>query len=131
MRLLADDPLSATRGDVGAAQDRPAYLAALRAIISDPANALVVTVDASDALVGTMQLTRIPGMAGRGSTRLLVEAVRVRSDQRASGIGGAMMRWVTDVAARELGSSLVQLTSDAARSDAHRSTSAWGSLGRT
>ncbi len=120
MRLLADDPISATRGDVGDTQDRAAYLAALRAIVSDPANALVVTVDASDALVGTMQLTRILGMARRGSTRLLVEAVRVRSDQRSSGIGGAMMRWVTDVAARELGASLVQLTSGASRSDAHR-----------
>lgn len=120
MQLLADDPISATRGDVGDSHDRPAYLVALRAIISDPANALIVTVDASDTLVGTMQLTRIPGMARRGSTRLLVEAVRVRSDQRSSGIGGAMMRWVTDVAARELGSSLVQLTSDAARRDAHR-----------
>lgn len=120
MRLLADDPISATRGDVGAAQDQPAYLAGLRGIIADPANALLVTVDSSDAIVGTMQLTRIPGMARRGSTRLLVEAVRVRTDQRSSGIGGAMIRWVIDVAARELGSNLVQLTSDAARSDAHR-----------
>ncbi len=30
------------------------------------------------------------------------------------------MRWVTDVAAPALGASLVQLTSDAARPDAHR-----------
>ena len=100
IRLLADDPISATRGDVGAEEDRAVYLAALRAIISDPTNALLVTVDASDTVVGTMQLTRIPGMARRGSTRLLVEAVRVRSDQRSSGIGGAMMRWVIGVAAR-------------------------------
>jgi GNAT superfamily N-acetyltransferase len=70
--------------------------------------------------MGTFQLTRIPGMARQGSTRLLVEAVRVRSDLRSGGIGGAMMRWVTDVAAPALGVSLVQLTSDAARTDAHR-----------
>jgi GNAT superfamily N-acetyltransferase len=70
--------------------------------------------------VGTFQVTRIPGMARQGSTRLLVEAVRVRSDLRSSGIGGAMMRWVTDLAAPALGASLVQLTSDAARTDAHR-----------
>ncbi|MGO4689192.1 GNAT family N-acetyltransferase [Glaciibacter sp. 2TAF33] len=120
MRLLADDPVSATRGDIGDAHDKPLYLAALLAIVADPANAHLVAVDASGAVVGTMQLTRIPGMARRGSTRLLVEAVRVRSDKRSSGIGGAMMRWVMDVAARELGSSLVQLTSDAARRDAHR-----------
>ena len=31
-----------------------------------------------------------------------------------------MRRWVTDVASRDFESDLVQLTSDAARSDAHR-----------
>jgi GNAT superfamily N-acetyltransferase len=71
-------------------------------------------------VVGTLQLTAIPGMARRGSTRLLVEAVRVASLKRSSGIGGAMMSWVTGVAAPALGADLVQLTSDAARSDAHR-----------
>lgn len=120
MLLLSDDPISAIRGDLSSAADRPAYLEALRAITADPANALLVVVDASDTVVATMQLTRIPGMARRGSTRLLVEAVRVRSDQRSNGIGGAMMRWVTDVACGDLDVHLVQLTSDAARVDAHR-----------
>jgi GNAT superfamily N-acetyltransferase len=120
MALLADDPVSAARGDVADESDRPRYAAALRAVIDDPANALLVAVDQAGRLVGTFQVTRIPGMARQGSTRLLVEAVRVRSDLRSSGIGGAMMRWVTEVAAPALGASLVQLTSDAARTDAHR-----------
>jgi GNAT superfamily N-acetyltransferase len=120
MALLADDPVSAARGDVADESDRPRYAAALRAIVDDPANALLVAVDQAGRLVGTFQVTRVPGMARQGSTRLLVEAVRVRSDLRSSGIGGAMMRWVTDVAAPALGASLVQLTSDAARTDAHR-----------
>lgn len=59
-------------------------------------------------------------MSRGGSTRLLVEAVRVASTERASGIGTALMRWVVEQAAVELGSSLVQLTSDAARVEAHR-----------
>ncbi len=59
-------------------------------------------------------------MARRGTTRLLVEAVRVRSDVRSGGIGGALMNWVTQVAAPTLDAGLIQLTSDAARSDAHR-----------
>jgi GNAT superfamily N-acetyltransferase len=67
-----------------------------------------------------MQLTHIPGMARRGSIRLLVEAVRVSSSHRSSGIGTAMMRWVTETAAPSMGASLVQLTSDEARKDAHR-----------
>jgi predicted N-acetyltransferase YhbS len=119
MRLLSDDAVSASRGDVGAVEDSATYLAALRDIRANTSNALLVVVDGAE-VVATMQLTRIPGMARRGSTRLLVEAVRVSSARRSSGIGGAMMRWVTDVAAPALGSSLVQLTSDAARTDAHR-----------
>jgi GNAT superfamily N-acetyltransferase len=59
-------------------------------------------------------------MARRGATRLLVEAVRVSSALRSGGIGSALMRWVTDVAAPALGTPLVQLTSDVARTDAHR-----------
>ncbi|MBO9042843.1 GNAT family N-acetyltransferase [Curtobacterium flaccumfaciens] len=120
MALLSDDPISAARGDVAAPEDRPQYAEALRSIVDDPANALLVAEDADGRLVGTLQLTRIPGMARRGATRLLVEAVRVSSALRSGGIGSALMRWVTDVAAPALGTPLVQLTSDAARADAHR-----------
>ncbi|MDP5226284.1 MULTISPECIES: GNAT family N-acetyltransferase [Arthrobacter] len=120
MRLLSDDPISAARGDVAAEGDRAAYATALEGILADPANDLLVAVSADGELVGTMQLTRIPGMARRGSTRLLVEAVRVSSALRSSGIGTAMMNWVTGPASEALGVALVQLTSDAARVDAHR-----------
>jgi len=120
MALLSDDPISAARGDVAAPEDRPQYAEALRSIVDDPANALLVAEDADGRLVGTLQLTRIPGMARRGATRLLVEAVRVSGARRSAGIGSALMRWVTDVAAPALGTPLVQLTSDAARTDAHR-----------
>ena len=120
MILLADDPISSSRGDVAADGDRELYRSALKSIIDDSANELLVVDGPTGDLIGTMQLTRIPGMARRGSTRLQVEAVRVRQDQRSSGIGSAMMRWVTDVAAPAVGSTLVQLTSDAARADAHR-----------
>ena len=120
LTLLSDDPVSAARGDVAAEGDRPAYRAALQEITGSPANALLVVVDGSGCIVGTMQLTRIPGMARRGATRLLIEAVRVSSARRSSGIGGLMMQWVIDVAAPATGSTLIQLTSDASRVDAHR-----------
>jgi GNAT superfamily N-acetyltransferase len=120
MALLADDPISASRGDIAAPKDRLAYVDALEQIIGDASNDLLVAADPVGRLVGTFQLTRIPGMARRGATRLQVEAIRVRSDARSSGIGSAMMTWITDVAAPALGSPLVQLTSDAARADAHR-----------
>lgn len=117
--LLSDDPISAARGDRASEDDRPAYTAALAEILADGSNDLLV-VELDDVVVGTLQLTLIPGMARRGAKRLLVEAVRVRTDLRSSGIGSAAMRWVSDVAAPALGAALVQLTSDAARTDAHR-----------
>lgn len=120
MRLLADDPISATRGDRANETDAAAYRSALTAITSDPSNDLLVVVSETDEPLATMQLTRIPGMARQGSTRLLIEAVRVRSDYRSSGIGTSMMRWVTGTAAPAVEASLVQLTSDEARQDAHR-----------
>jgi predicted N-acetyltransferase YhbS len=117
--LLADDPISASRGDVASDADRDAYATALHEVLAEPSNDLLV-VALDHEVVGTLQLTSIPGMARRGSRRLLVEAVRVRSTLRSSGIGSGVMRWVSDAAAPALGASLVQLTSDAARTDAHR-----------
>ena len=117
--LLSDDPISAARGDLASEADRPAYAAALAEILADPSNDLLV-VDLDGSTVGTLQLTSIPGMSRRGSRRLLVEAVRVRSDLRSSGIGSAVMRWVSDIAAPAVDAAIVQLTSDASRTDAHR-----------
>lgn len=117
--LLADDPISAARGDVASADDHDAYAAALTDILAEPSNDLLV-VELDGLVIATLQLTSIPGMARRGSRRLLVEAVRVRSDLRSSGVGSTVMRWVAEAAAPALGSALVQLTSDAARTDAHR-----------
>jgi GNAT superfamily N-acetyltransferase len=119
LALLADDPISAARGDRARAEDRPAYERAFEAIDRDPAQRLLVVADAAGLVVGTMQLTLIPGLARRGATRLQVEAVRVSADRRSHGLGAAMMRWAVASAAEER-AALVQLTSDAARNDAHR-----------
>lgn len=126
--LLADDPISASRGDEASDADRPAYLTAFDEILAEPSNDLLV-VDLDGAIVGTLQLTSIPGMARQGARRLLVEAVRVRSDLRSGGIGSALMRWVSEDAASALGAAMVQLTSDAARTDAHRFYERLGYIG--
>jgi GNAT superfamily N-acetyltransferase len=120
VRLLTDDPISAARGDTGPDRDTTGLPEAFHRIAADPGNDLVVVVDGSDTVVGTLQLTAIPGLARGGSTRLLVEAVRVGSTERSAGIGSALMRWVTERAAVDVGAALVQLTSDATRVDAHR-----------
>ena len=91
IRLLSDDPVSAGRGDVADDGDRAAYAEALRRITADAGNELLVAVDGTETVVGTLQLTVIPGMARRGSTRLLVEAVRVASTERSAGVGTGLL----------------------------------------
>ncbi|WP_417218890.1 GNAT family N-acetyltransferase [Arthrobacter sp.] len=120
MALLAADPISASKGDGAQGVDRPRYVAALAGILADRNNDLLVLDDAAGQQVATFQLTRIPCLARRGSVRLQVEAVHVDADLRSAGIGTALMRWVIEVAAPATGAELIQLTSDAARGDAHR-----------
>jgi GNAT superfamily N-acetyltransferase len=112
--MLADDPLGAQREQQG----DPAYLAAFDDLDADPRQLLVVG-ELAGEVVGTMQLTFLPGLSRRGATRAQIEAVRVRADQRGSGLGGTLIRWAVDTA-RERGCALVQLTTDASRVDAHR-----------
>jgi GNAT superfamily N-acetyltransferase len=70
--------------------------------------------------VGTFhQLSFLPGLARRGALRAQIEAVRVAASQRGGGLGAAMMTWAIDEARRR-GCSLVQLTSDKNRTEAHR-----------
>ena len=113
--LLAADQLGAHRE---CADDLTPYEAAFAAIDADPAQ-LLVAATADDRLVGTFQLTFIPGLARRGALRAQIEAVRVAAEYRNRGLGAAMMRWAIDEA-RSRGCALVQLTSDRTRADAHR-----------
>jgi GNAT superfamily N-acetyltransferase len=114
--LIANDQLGATRD--GYTEDAEAYQAAFRAIDGDPAHLLVVA-DSAGQIVGTMQLSFLPGLARRGALRAQIEAVRVAGDMRGSGLGGAMMQWAIEEARRR-GCALVQLTSDKSRGGAHR-----------
>lgn len=113
--LLADDPLGAAREDLG---DHTAYLAAFDAIDADPAHALVV-LDEGGVVVGTLQLTLLPGLSRRGATRAQVEAVRVAASHRGMRLGERLLGWAVEESRRR-GAVLVQLTTDASRADAHR-----------
>lgn len=116
--LIAADSLRAAEFGFGD-EDRAGYLRAFDAIDAD-ASQLLVAVEAPDgAIVGTMQLTFIPGLSRGGATRMQIEAVRVAETLRGAGIGGAMIAWAVEHA-RERGARLVQLTSDARRDEAHR-----------
>ncbi|MEU8697823.1 GNAT family N-acetyltransferase [Streptomyces sp. NPDC048680] len=113
--MLADDPLGAARESP---DDLTPYRAAFQRLAGDPNQYLMVAVRA-DRIVGTLQLTVIPGLSRRGSTRSVIEAVRVHKDERGSGLGTRLIQWAVDESRRQ-GCQLVQLTSDATRTDAHR-----------
>lgn len=113
--MLADDPLGARRESP---DDLAPYLAALERLTADPNQHLVVAVR-EGRVVGTLQLTIIPGLSRRGSTRSIIEAVRVHADERGSGLGTQLIEWAIDESRRQ-NCQLVQLTSDATRIDAHR-----------
>jgi len=112
--LLADDAIGA--GREGPADD--AYYAAFELIAADRRNQLLVA-EAGGRIVGTLQLTIIPGLSRHGMLRGQIEGVRVSSGQRGQGLGRRMIERAIEVA-REQGCGLVQLTSDKRRPDAVR-----------
>ncbi|WP_374774813.1 GNAT family N-acetyltransferase [Streptomyces sp. NBC_01310] len=113
--MLADDPLGATRESP---QDLASYRAALARLTGDPNQHLVVAVRAG-RVVGTLQLTIVPGLSRKGATRSIIEGVRVHADERSSGLGTRFIEWAVEKSRAEE-CSLVQLTSDVTRTDAHR-----------
>jgi GNAT superfamily N-acetyltransferase len=121
--LIAADQIGATR-DGGEVEP---YERAFAAIDSDPAHLLVAVTDAVGEVVGTLQLTFIPGLARRGALRAQIEAVRVDRRLRGRGLGQALFEWAI-AEARRRGCALVQLTTDKRRTDAHRF---YGRLGFT
>ncbi|MFJ6047277.1 GNAT family N-acetyltransferase [Streptomyces sp. NPDC092307] len=113
--MLADDPLGATRESP---DDLTPYFAALKRLTDDPNQHLVVAVRA-DRVVGTLQLTIVPGLSRKGATRSIIEGVRVHADERGGGLGTRFVEWAVEKSRAE-NCALVQLTSDVTRTDAHR-----------
>ena len=117
VRLLVDD-------DLGRGRERyddplpQEYLRAFVRMAEQTDNQMIVAID-DGTIVGCLQLTLIPGLSRRGTTRAQIEAVRVARARRGAGIGEALVRHAIGVA-RDRGCGLVQLTSDRSRRDAHR-----------
>lgn len=118
--LLADDPLGREREAASPATDAidARYIAAFEAIAADANQQLVVATE-GDTVVGTLQLSFIPGIARQGAWRGQIEAVRIASQRRDAGLGQRMFEWAI-ARCRERGCALVQLTTDKRRPDAHR-----------
>lgn len=113
--MLADDPLGAQRESP---DDPSPYLAAFAALDANP-NQILVVANLGGEAVGTAHVTFMAGLSHRGMWRAEIEAVRVRADQRGTGLGTRLIEWCIDQARRR-GCGMVQLTSNAARADARR-----------
>ena len=118
VRLLADDGLGAGREVV---TDPPgaAYFEAFEKLAASPRSLLAVAEDEAGRIVGTLQLTFIPGLSNQGAELALVSAVRVDSSLRGQGLGEQMMTWAMDEARRR-GCASMELLSHASRDGAHR-----------
>jgi GNAT superfamily N-acetyltransferase len=115
--MLADDALGSTRDPV--VDPLPAaYYDAFDAIAASRDNRLLIA-ELDGEVVGSLQITFIPGLAKVGATKMLVEQVRVVSPRRGTGIGGEIVAAVVALArARHCKS--VELASHRTRTDAHR-----------
>ena len=121
--LLIDDPLGKTRERLEDPLPR-SYVDAHRAMTAQGGNVYLVA-ERAGTVIGCLQVTFIAGISREGMTRANIEGVRVASSARGLGLGKTMMRDAID-RSREAGCGLVQLTTDARRTDAQKFYSALG-----
>lgn len=73
----------------------------------------------SSRVIGTFQLSIMPGIAERGRTRAKIESVHVDPDFRGQGIGKKMIAQALALA-KARGAGIMELSSSKLRTDAHR-----------
>src|SRR5690242_3518799 len=117
VHLLADDMLGVTREQATDPLPRQ-YWDAFDAMAAQRGNELLVA-ELDGEIVGCLQLTTIPGLSRMGMVRGQLEGVRVSSAHRGRRIGETLVHAAME-RAKELGCSVVQLTTDRRRVDAHR-----------
>ncbi len=113
--LLVDDELAAKREDPA---DLAPYRAAFDAIESNPMHELIVATK-DGTVVGCCQLTILHNLSRRGSTRALLEAVRVVGTMRGQRVGEQLVQHAI-ARAKARGAVMLQLTSDKRRDKAIR-----------
>ena len=105
-------------GPAGSDAVAPGYVAAFDEISADP-HALLLVGELDGEVVATCQLNFLRHLMYHGGLVAQVESVRTASRLRGRGVGTALMAWVV-AEARRRGAVRVQLTTNAARVDAHR-----------
>jgi len=116
VEMLADDDLGKTR-EIFQQPLPNAYLLAFENINSDKNQELMVVENENSEIVGTLQLSFIQYLTYQGGIRAQIEAVRIRKDHRAMGLGKKMFEWAIE-RAKERKAHLLQLTTDKQRPEA-------------
>lgn len=115
--LLADDRLGRAREVLSDPPDSR-YVSAFAAIQAD-ANQLLAVAEQNGQVVGTLQLSFIPGLSHTGAWRGQIESVRIASSLRGRGAGQQLLAWAL-AQCKARGCQVVQLTTDRSREDAQR-----------
>jgi len=116
--MIADDELGRKRENFQIPLPDE-YLIAFEIINGDENQELIVIENKKLEVIGTLQLSFIQYLTYRGGIRAQIEAVRIRKDQRGTGLGTEMFEWAIN-RAKKRGAHLIQLTTDKKRPDALR-----------
>ena len=109
-------------GALGPSDEDPGHLDPYRSALADIAatpGAEVLVAERDGDVVATCQLLVFRHLQHRGGRCAEVESMHVRPDLQGTGVGGMLLEAAVELA-RAAGCYRVQLTSNAARSDAHR-----------
>lgn len=115
VKLLIEDNLGQNREVLGE-KEFEIYKKAFAKIDEDK-NQYLLVMKNENVIIGTCHLTILPSLTYVGSSRLMIEAVRVKKEYRGLGIGGKMIEFVKDFA-RKNECKIVQLTTDKKRKEA-------------
>lgn len=118
VEMIADDELGKTREDFRKPLPK-SYYSAFENINSDENQELIIVENDKLEVIGTMQLSFIQYLTYQGGIRAQIEAVRIRKDQRGTGLGTKMFEWAIQ-RAKERNAHLLQLTTDKKRPNAIR-----------
>jgi len=116
VEMIADDELGKTRENFQVPLPKE-YYDAFENINADNNQELIVVESDKGEIIGTLQLSFIQYLTYQGGIRAQIEAVRIRKDQRGTGLGTKMFEWAIN-RAKEKNAHVLQLTTDKKRPEA-------------
>tara|TARA_R110002050_G_scaffold184238_1_gene317633 strand:- start:28301 stop:28753 length:453 start_codon:yes stop_codon:yes gene_type:complete len=116
VEMIANDELGKTRENFQIPLPKE-YYTAFENIMGDENQELMVVVNEVGEVIGTLQLSFIQYLTYRGGVRAQIEAVRIRRDQRGTGLGTKMFEWAIN-REKERNAHILQLTTDKKRPSA-------------